>query len=122
MCSFIDDRYVNIDLKGKYVNLLLGLSLEEQLRVILRSWCEKYDILELYNPDIITAIFDEDKRRSSSIVGYMLRFQRKRMGLSEDEMADILGNNKKSVANAERGNNPYSFKYNPIFCTSLLLN
>lgn len=109
MCSFIDDNYTNIRAQRRYMLLIHELDIKSKIKLLLRCWCEKYDMLQMYDKDCIEAIFDEDKNMSSTLVGYMLKLQRVKNGISRTKMSQLLGNGANSVANAERGNNFYSF-------------
>lgn len=109
MCSFIDDSYTNRQIDERYLTLIDGLDEKQQIKMILRSWCEKYDILNLYDRDIIDMMFDNSRRESSSLIGYMLKLFRESENITKSDMAKILGNEVHSVGNAERGNNMYSF-------------
>lgn len=109
MSSFVDERYMSIRPQRRHMLLLQGLDLPSQVKLLMRCWCEKYDMLQMYDRDYIEAFFDEDRCTSSSLVGYMLKFQRVKNGFSRAKMSQLLGNGINSVANAERGNNFYSF-------------
>ncbi|MBQ3665191.1 MAG: hypothetical protein II919_03705 [Lachnospiraceae bacterium] len=109
MCSFINDDYTDREIDEKYHALMEGIDEEQQGRILLRCWCEKNDVLFMYERDNIDMIFDENRKTSSSVVGFMLKLFRESNKITKRRMAKILGNEVHSVGNAERGNNMYSF-------------
>ena len=90
---------------------LLGNYPEEtQMCILLRAECEKYNILHVYDKKMIAGIFDRDSRMKYETIGYLVRFEREKRGMSRKELADKLGFEEKSINNFEFGNSHISFR------------
>ena len=91
-------------------NLLGNYPEEAQMNILLRAECEKYNILHMYDKKMITDIFSKEKRMKYETIGYLVRFEREKRGMSKKELADKLGFEEKSINNFEFGNSHISFR------------
>ncbi|MDE7433416.1 MAG: helix-turn-helix domain-containing protein [Lachnospiraceae bacterium] len=83
---------------------------EVQMTILLRAECEKYNILHMYDKKMIAGIFDSETRMKYETIGYLVRFEREKRGMSKKELANLLGFEEKSIHNFEYGNSHISFR------------
>ena len=83
---------------------------ETQMHILLRTECEKYNVLHMYDKSMIADIFDSETRMKYETIGYLVRFEREKRGMSRKELADKLGFEEKSINNFEFGNSHISFR------------
>ena len=107
--SFVMSSY-KIEISSTDQELLGNYPEEIQMSILLRAECEKYNILHMYDKKMIAGIFDRDSRIKYETIGYLVRFEREKRGMSTKELADKLGFVEKSINNFEFGNSHISFK------------
>ena len=107
--SFIMKEY-GMEISDADRELLGNYPEETQMGILLRAECEKYNVLHMYNKAMIAGIFSDESGMKYETIGYLVRFEREKRGMSRKELADRLGFEEKSINNFEFGNSHISFK------------
>lgn len=107
--SFIMNDY---EIRVSYADrkLLGNYPAESQMDILMRTECEKYDILHMYDKIMIKKIFSKEKMMKNETIGYLVRFEREKRKMSKRELADKIGFEEKSINNFEFGNSHISFR------------
>lgn len=107
---FIKGRNFGAHIEDDDRKILESVNDKEKIIILMKSLCEKHDILHMYDKNIINMIFDERERFNTKIIGYLINFEREKRNVSRKQLADAIDFLEKSLSNLEYGNSTVSFK------------
>jgi transcriptional regulator with XRE-family HTH domain len=109
----------NLEINYEEKAIISQCSVEEQIQVLMYAEYEKYNILQLYNPDMIQAMCAKSETVNYKTIGYLIRFEREKRGMSIEKLAELLDCTKKSLQNIESANGNISFRLLLLLCNKL---
>lgn len=108
------DYELNVDYS--YRELMSGYTEAEQIQILMYTQCEKYHMLYAYHEGMIQAMNSKEGVINYETIGYLIRFERIKRGLSPKELAEKIHCTEKSLNNIETGNGKVSFKMLLCIC------
>lgn len=108
-----------MNLDYSYRKLISGYTSAEQIEMLMHTHCEKYNMLSLYDKKRIEEMSSMEGHINYETIGYLIRFERIKRGMSLKEFADKINYTEKSLNNIETGNGKVSFKMLLCICNIL---
>lgn len=93
---------------------------KQAITILMKCMCEKYDMLHMFDKEIVEMIFDDRNRYNTKVIGYLINFEREKRSINRKQLADAINFLEKSLNNLEYGNSTVSFK--ALYHISIFLN